>query len=221
MGIDFRRYIAVELASLLKSPWITNRSQNQCFEASDFVLIDKIVDSVNEYVAMCASFDILYPPPQKKEEEKEKMDLDKTNEQKTENETEESVALDPARQDAINQLLMICPDDQALIEFALDSLRDSAPNNVQVAAEWIFTNRNAWKKKKDAELLQESDAKINDDDDKKYYFKAIKKIEFNVAVKNAFYNDLKCDESIFCAPSYSEYFPLFCDIEKELMHKKK
>ena len=45
----------------------------------------------------------------------------------------------------------------------------------------------------------------------------IKKIEFNAAVKSAFYNDLKCDESIFCAPSYSEYFPLFCDIEKELM----
>merc|ERR1712154_144254 len=142
--VDFRRYIAVELASLLKSPWITKRSGKHCLESSDFVLIDKIVDSVNEYVAMCTSFDIAYPPPVKKEDEetkenenkngkeKEEMDVDKADESEKKTEAK---PVDPARQSAISQLLMICPDDQALIEYALDSLRDSAPNNVTVAAE--------------------------------------------------------------------------------------
>merc|ERR1712129_111206 len=144
---DFRRFIAVELASLLKSPWITKRSGKYALESWDFVLYDKIVDSVSEYVSMCNAFDIVYPPPIKDEKSESKQD-EQANEQMdvdnadSEKKTEAKV-ISPARQSAITQLTNIC-DDNSLIEYALDSLHDSAPNNVQVAAEWIFTHQAAW-----------------------------------------------------------------------------
>eukprot|EP00488_Nonionellina_sp_1-RS-2012_P003606 TRINITY_DN773_c0_g1_i1.p1 TRINITY_DN773_c0_g1~~TRINITY_DN773_c0_g1_i1.p1 ORF type:complete len:336 (-),score=122.89 TRINITY_DN773_c0_g1_i1:156-1070(-) len=91
---DFRRYLAVELAQLLKSPWIIQRKKDQYFKSTDFALIDKIVESTNQYITICTSFDIEYPPPSPPEvkedepdeqkEDKVEMDVDKEEDKKEE-----------------------------------------------------------------------------------------------------------------------------------------
>eukprot|EP01083_Nonionella_stella_P243233 847750_1 len=175
---DFKRYLAVELTTLLKSSWITNRNDSQYFKPTDFALIDKIVDSTNEYISICSTYNIEYPPPpppppveEKKEdkqeeekdndneEEKKQMDIDdgtgNKDENKDNNNNKKDQVIDPARQTAIDQLLSIVPDDRELVVFALDTLQNNAPNNVSVALEWIFTHQEAWKKKKEDEAQLE------------------------------------------------------------------
>merc|ERR1712173_1406 len=46
----------------------------------------------------------------------------------------------------------------------------------------------------------------------------IEKMEFDAAVKNAFFDQLSgADQCMFDSPAYSEYFPLFANIKSELM----